>query len=580
MQQALKIGGGGAFWGDSMIGFDQLLNEDLDYIVLDYLAEVTMSVLARAKQKNPELGYATDFVDRLLPDRLGAIARRGVKVITNAGGLNPEAAASRIARLIADRGLALTVTAVGGDDLSGRAEEFRSAGVADMYSNAPFPEDSLSINAYLGAFPLVEALQNGADIVVTGRCVDSAMALAPCIHHFSWRRSDYDRLAAGSLAGHILECGAQATGGIFTDWEESHSWDRIGYPIASIQSDGTIEISKPRDTGGLVSRGTVSEQILYEVGNPAAYHLPDVICDFSNVEVEQISGDLVRVSGASGAPPSGNYKVSVTYADGFRTAFYLSVVGIGSRRKAERVASSLRDRSRRLFSDAGLSDFAEFDFELFGESDCETPTCTTTILKLAARHEDARALEVFTREAVSAGTSMAPGICGVGGGRPRVSPCVRLFSCLLPKGVLEGARLASPSSSPEASHRHRAFPGSNANVATAGRPEEGPPRPTAPLVDFAWARSGDKGDTANIGVIARKPEYVDHLRKHLTIELVRDCLGDAVHGRITRFEAPGLHAFNFVLESALGGGGMASLRNDPQGKGFAQRLLAWRIPSP
>ena len=268
-RDAIRIAGASGFWGDSSIAVPQLLRADnLDYIVFDYLAEITMSIMARARAKDLSAGYATDFVSTIGRDAR-AIGERKIKIISNAGGVNPRACARALEAKLAEAGIKMKIAIVLGDDLLDRADEFRAAGTREMFSGAEMPENLWSMNAYLGAGPIAAALDQGADIVITGRCVDSAVTLGACMHAFGWRADEFDRHAAGSLAGHILECGAQATGGLHTDWEETGDWADIGYPIADIAPDGSFVLSKPQDTGGLVNFATVAEQMLYEIGDPA-----------------------------------------------------------------------------------------------------------------------------------------------------------------------------------------------------------------------------------------------------------------------------------------------------------------------
>ena len=271
----IRIGGASGFWGESDMAVPQFLKAGgLDYIVFDYLAEITMSIMARARAKDPNLGYATDFVSAVIKPHINEIAKQGVKLISNAGGTNPKACGDAVRTIVAETGLDLKVAVITGDDLSDRASDFAQA--REMFSGDTFPEiDSIaSINAYLGAFPIAKALDEGADIVITGRCVDSAVTLGACIHEFGWSRDDLGQLAGASLAGHILECGPQATGGNFTDWESvADSMDEAGYPIAEITADGNFVTTKPGGTGGIVNIGTVGEQMLYEIGDPQAYML-------------------------------------------------------------------------------------------------------------------------------------------------------------------------------------------------------------------------------------------------------------------------------------------------------------------
>ncbi|HEX6957205.1 MAG TPA: acyclic terpene utilization AtuA family protein [Ferrovibrio sp.] len=589
--RTVRIGGASAFWGDSMVAAPQLLSSGaVDYLIFDYLAEITMSIMARMRAKDPTQGYATDFVTVTMKRLLPEIARRKVKIVSNAGGVNPAACAAAIRQLIEQAGLNLKVGVVLGDDLMPDMEKLKPL-LEPMQPGAPdgrrAPERFMSANAYLGAAPIAAALRAGADIVVTGRCVDSALCLGALIHEFGWDIRDFDRLAAGSLAGHIIECGAQATGGLFTDWRHVPDWDDIGYPIAEVSADGGIVITKPENTGGLVSFGTVAEQLVYEIGDPACYKLPDVTCDFSAVTIEEIGADRVRVSGARDRPPSDRYKVSATYLDGFRAVAHLTIGGTEARAKAERTAEAILKRTRRIFTMANLGDYRAVSMEVLGAEAMYGPhagpgaaASREVVLKLAVSHADKAALEIFAREIAPAGTSFSPGTTGFFGGRPTPQPVMRLFSCLIPKAAvpvsleLDGQpqRLDLP------------VIAGDTGGAPAGKPVPAPlpdePRHAVPLVRLAYARSGDKGDDSNIGVIARRPEYLAAIRAALTEDAVRRYFSHLVEGGIERFEWPGINGLNFVLHQALGGGGIASLRNDPQGKAYAQMLLDYPIPVP
>lgn len=583
-QRSIRIGGASGFWGDSGIAAPQLVRGGaLDYLVFDYLAEITMSIMARARAKDPHRGYAHDFVERTLREILADCARSGIRILSNAGGVNPRACGAAIEAVVAELGLDLKVAVVTGDDLLDRAQSF--ADLREMFSGESFPDTPISINAYLGAGPVAMALDHGADIVVTGRCADSALVLGACIHAFKWRHDQYDRLASGSLAGHILECGAQATGGLFTDWEEVPGWENIGYPIAEIDPDGNFIVSKPADTGGLVSVGTVAEQLLYEIGDPRSYALPDVICDFSQVRVVQSAPGEVSVSGALGRPPSGRYKVSATWQDGYRLGLTLTIVGIDADRKARRVAEAVTARVEAMLSARGLEPFMEVSAEILGAEAQYGPHARVSaprevVMKIAAKHTQPAALDLLLREATSSGTSMSPGITGMGGNRPKVSPVVRLFSFLVPVGALEqrlhieGRTLEVPS--------QIVADEQDPPPATVDLPEAGNlfDAVDVPLIRLAWARSGDKGDHANIGVIARHPDYLPWIRQAMTEQAVADYFSHLCAGTVMRFDVPGIHGLNFLLTRALGGGGIASVRNDPQGKGYAQMLLDHRVPVP
>src|SRR4051812_9877389 len=299
--RVIRIGGASGFWGDTAAAVPQLLAAgNLQYLVFDYLAEVTMSILATQRAKDPALGYATDFVQITMREALPEIAARRVRVIANAGGVNPLACRDALLALAGELGIALKVGVVLGDDLRSRAAEF--SGVAEMFSGARWPARIASVNAYLGAFPIARALDAGCDIVITGRCVDSAPTLGALIHEFGWREEDYDLLAQGTLAGHLIECGAQATGGLYTDWDQVPGWSDIGFPIVEARADGRFTVTKPPGSGGLVAPAALAEQLLYEIGDPRAYIVPDAVCDFTRVTMTAGGADRVEVAGARGRP--------------------------------------------------------------------------------------------------------------------------------------------------------------------------------------------------------------------------------------------------------------------------------------
>ena len=587
----IRVGGACGFWGESPQATAQLLTDGrLDYIVYDYLAEITMSIMARARAARPELGYATDFVTAVLKPNLPKIARQGVKIISNAGGVNPAACAEAIRLLIADAGLDLRVAVVSGDDLTSRTAELAAAGVVEMFTGQAFPapETVASVNAYLGAFPIAKALEEGADIVLTGRVVDSAVTLGACIHEFGWNRSDYDLLAGGSLAGHILECGPQATGGNLTDWElAEESYFDIGYPIAEISADGTFVCTKPEPSGGLVTTSTVGEQMLYEIGDPQAYVLPDVVCDFSEVSFRQLAENRVQLSGARGYPAPAEYKVSVTYADGFRGGQMLLFYGFEADRKARRFAEVALERARARLSQSKLADFSETCIELVGDeshygSRRQLRESRDVMVKIAARHRDSKALIILFREIVGMALGGPPGLTGFAGGRPKPSPVVRLFSFTQPKDDIEVVVRSGDQQWIVPEH----VPGGvfdresvERPIAPAAPPDE-QERIEVPLIRLAFGRSGDKGDKANIGIIAREPGHLPWIWAALTEQAVADCFSHFLQGKVERFYLPGSNSINFLLHEVLGGGGIASLRNDPQGKAYAQILLDYPIPLP
>ena len=592
MGTVVRIGGASGFWGDSSVAVPQLAEvPGIQYVVFDYLAELTMSILAGARAKKPDLGYATDFVDIVARQSLKTCRERGIKLVANAGGVNPAACARALEKLAAELGVAVKVAVVDGDDVMPLLPKLRERGFldynsGDFYSGAAMPERIVSANAYLGALPIARALARGADVVVTGRVVDSAVTLGVLMHEFGWGAEDHDRLAAGSLAGHLIECGCQATGGLFTDWESVPDWANMGYPVIDCESDGSFTVTKPAGTGGLVSVATVAEQMLYEIGDPANYVLPDVVCDFTQVKMVSNGEHRVRVSGARGKSPTGTYKVSATYADGFRSTGTLTITGFDAAAKARRSGEAILERTRGIFKRVGLADYTASDLSVLGTGGVYGPHARPqelqeAVMRLAVSHRQKEALEIFAREISPAGTSWSPGTTGsLNAGRPGVAPQIKQFAFLIPKDEVQPrvtvGTVVEPVAVPAGSSAALA-PGDDA-------PSTMPPLPAdvveVPLIRIAYGRSGDKGDSSNVGLIARKPEYLTWLQSQATAEAVRGYLAHLVIGKVRRFALPGIGAVNLVLEGALGGGGMASLRNDPLGKGMAQIVLGMPIKIP
>ncbi|MBL8332604.1 MAG: DUF1446 domain-containing protein [Rubrivivax sp.] len=577
----LRIGGASGFWGDSSVGAPQLVESGLiDVLVFDYLAETTMAILAAARAKKPELGYATDFVDTAMAQVLPGVMQRGIRVVANAGGINPQGCAQALQALAQGLGLNPRIAVVEGDDVSALLPALRAEGVRDMFSGEPLPERVLSANAYLGARAVAQALEAGADIVITGRGVDSAVTLGPLMHAFGWADDAYDRLAGGSLAGHIIECGCQATGGLFTDWQHVPDWAHIGYPIVDCFDDGSFELTKVPGTGGLIDPACVAEQMLYEIGDPGDYRLPDVVCDFRFVRMERVADDRVRVSGARGRPPTGQYKVSATRMDGWRCAGQLVIVGIDAAAKARRTGEAIVERVADILRQRGLPPFSAARVQLLGNetlygAHARTGASREVAVRVVVDHPDRQVLDrIFAREIAPPGTSWSPGTTMAGGGRPSASPLIRPFAFLVDKARVP-VRLRLGDEVQE-------VPVSRGAEATAAAPVPDPPAwadpPDEPLVEvplvrLAWARSGDKGNLSNVGVIARRPEWLPLLWARLTPEAVAAHLAHLVQGRVERFQLPGIAAINFVLHEALDGGGPGSTRWDPLGKGMAQILL-------
>jgi hypothetical protein len=591
-EKKVRIGCASAFWGDTSMAAQQLVQQGrIDYLVFDYLAEVTMSIMAGARMKNADAGFAPDFV-MTLERLLKPIAEQGIKVVSNAGGVNVRGCVAALQAAIDKAGINLKVASVEGDNLVKRQQEFLEAGVVEMFSGEEFPEQCLSVNSYLGASAVRDALSAGADIVITGRIVDSAVVLGPLMHEFDWSETDYDQLAQGSLAGHVIECGAQCTGGNFTDWQLVEAgYANMGFPIVECVGDGSFIVSKPEGTGGLVSVGTVGEQILYEIGDPSQYLLPDVTCDFTGVKLEQLDDSHVLVSGAKGRAPSDHYKVSATYMDGYRCNASFMMGGRQAVEKGQRVAESIIERVSIIFQAMGLENFTATDIEVLGSETTygehsQSLNNREVVVKIAVHHPDKKALGLFAREIAQAATAMAPGLTGLVGGRPKPSPMIRLFSFLWPKDQIAVSYNFNDQTAvvdiAQGESLETFIAASTALVSPEIDMNVDAWDATTSLINLAMARSGDKGDHCNVGVLARDPAYLPYIQNAVQPEKIRQYLSHVMSesSDVKLYALPGLDAFNLMLEQALGGGGIASLRIDPQGKAMAQQLLDMPVSVP
>ena len=582
----IRIGCASAFYGDSQLAARQLVDGgDIDYLVFDYLAEATMAILARAHMTDPKLGFAVDFVTVAMKDVLADCAQKGIKVIANAGGVNVPGCIKALEALCAAEGLNLKVAGVYGDDLSARVDGLRDS-LPEMESGAPLPARLASINAYLGAGPIADALKAGADIVVTGRVVDSALVLGPLMHEYGWAENDYDLLAQGSLAGHVIECGAQCTGGNFTDWHLVPDFSCMSYPIAEVAPDGTFIIDIVPGSGGMVSRATVGEQVLYEIGDPANYLLPDVACDFSGVTLDEVGANRVRVSGARGRAPGPFYKICATYMDGYRLMGSFFIAGPRARGKALTSMEAWVKRTRAAFKAKGIADYRQVSLEALGSEAIYGPygrkgDTREVMGRFGLHHDSKEALMFAAAEFAYLATSATPGMSGSGAGRARPQPLMRIHSALLAKHLVPvtvqlGDDIITA----------RAYGNSAGSYAVKAKSHDLPPLgpmgdwDEVPLEKLAYARSGDKGDSANIGLMARDTRFLPVLEDQVTAAVVADYFAHLVTGEVTRYSLPGFAAYNFLLGAALGGGATGSVRTDAQGKSYGQMLLSLVVRVP
>jgi hypothetical protein len=445
--EPVLIANGQGFWGDSILGPIRLVREGpLHYLTLDYLAEVTLSIMQKLRSRDPSKGYATDFVallDRILPQAI----ERGIRIVANAGGVNPQACRAAVLGVLRKHGLqGVKVGIVEGDDILADLDRLLAGGesFANMDTGEPLAAHRAAVssaNVYLGAFPIAEALDRGAQIVITGRGTDPGLVLGPLIHEFGWKPEDYHRLAAGTIAGHIVECGAQCTGGNYTDWRRIPNLAMVGYPIVEARADGEFVITKHAGTGGRVDVDTVTHQLAYEMGDPARYLTPDVIADFTSVTLRQDGPDRVRVSGARGLPPTPTYKVSLSYQDGWKATGQLTISGPDALDKARLAADIVW---QRLAYDG--CHFAEEErlVEFLGANVCHAGTAVPeyrepaeVVLRMGVKGRERAKIDRFGSELVPLVTSGPPGVTGFAGGRPKATEIIGFWPALLHKSKVQ-----------------------------------------------------------------------------------------------------------------------------------------------
>ena len=592
-QKTIKIGNAGGYWGDDPSALErQVFGGKLDYITMDFLAEITMSIMQKQRSKDDSLGYARDFINMLKPV-LKKLLEDKTTIITNAGGINPISCAQAIHNLGQELGLNPKLAVVHGDDILSSIDDIRGKDV--KFTNMETGEDFASVadklesaNIYYGAAPVVEALKWEPDIIVTGRVTDTGITMAAMIHEFNWALDDWDKLAHGIVAGHIMECGTQSTGGNFTDWHLVPSFNKVGFPIVEVSEDGSFVVTKHEGSGGLVSEDTVREQLFYEMGDPKAYITPDVIADFTSINLEQVGNDRVRVFGVKGEAPTPLYKVSMAYEDGFKAVGSIIISGPKARAKAEKFASIFWERCE--------GDFEEKATEYVGWNAChrslvQNDEGNEILLRLGVRAQSEKDIRKFGKLVPSLILSGPPGVA-VLGGVPRAQKVVSYWPALMPKDVcipriarLEGTEVVeerevdtTATGSFEASEEGiLVATDASATIETVIGEQE---QDWVTLEKLCLARSGDKGDSANVGVLARSQKIYDFLDEYLTAQKMKDYFQELCFGKVSRYSLPNMQGFNFLLDSSLGGGGTKTLRIDAQGKTFAQALLRQKVPAP
>lgn len=582
----VRIGAASATFVDSRTAMPQLLNDDkgLDFIVFDCLAEAVMGNLARSKAAG-QPGYVVDWVDAQIAPYLGQLIERGIKVISNAGGLDPASAAQALRAKADEQGLSLRIAWIEGDNLSDQIEALIDGDTRDTFDGRALASEladadkALSLCVYTGAFSIAAALDAGADIVIAGRIVDSATTLGALIHSFGWGAEDFDLLASGTLAGHMIECSTQVTGGTFTDWESVDNWANIGFPIALCSADGSVILEKPEGTGGLLSCGTAAEQLLYEVSDPQHYIVPDVVCDFSGVSISEVGADRVALSGARGLGRPECLKATLTWDKGWRASALFPVIGLDAAAKARRIGAEFFARMSKMLEQRDMQPFEQTMCTVFGG---EGTDASAAICRMVADHESPLAVQLFAREQSSIITSMAVGVSAplanvvrplshvAGFLLPRSSVTLKLWLDGVPIGFVQPEGGDEWPCEPPSSPEEPVFDGEAIEV---------------PLIKLAWARSGDKGNLFNVGVIARAPEFLPYVYHALKPDAVSahyaEMLGTEAPYEVKRYSVPGFDALNLVVHDALDGGMLASAHIDPAAKGMAQLLLNFpvRIPA-
>jgi len=575
MKEKIIVANASGFWGDELAAMQrQVMSGPTDYLTMDYLAEITMIILSKQKAKDPESGYAKDFV-QTLDSILEEISARGITVIANAGGMNPLACAEAIRERMRAKSLDLPVAVVDGDDLMpnirhlvGKGHELRHVVTGESIGERI--EKVVSANAYIGAKPIVSALEMGARIIITGRTYDAASVVAPIAFELGWNFEDYDKIATALLAGHLIECGPQVTGGNYSQWHEVPSFSNIGYPLVEVHREGHFEIFKHPGTGGIINSKTVKEQLLYEITDPCQYISPDVVSDFTSFSIKDVGIDRVLVQGGKGLPPPEELKVSINYEYGYRVACLLVVSGPNVLKKCDVFSQMFWERVGDGFEKT-RTDYLGYN-GCWGETAPKENEPNEVILRFAALSRDKEPLLKMSRELSGLVLSGPPGVT-VFGGRPKITtafgywPGVIDRKAVTPRLVMDGLERyfhedSRPSSMSDESKEN--------NCLKFSKPTE---TIGVPLSKIAHTRSGDKGDICNIGVAALKPEFYPDLVRELTAQKVASFFKGTVKGNVDRYLLKNIYGMNFVMHNALDGGGTLSLALDNQGKTLEQAIL-------
>lgn len=601
-KKMIRIGNAGGYWGDDPYALRRQVqgNLELNYISIDYLAEITMSILQKQFQKDPSAGYARDFITQLDP-LLPEILDKKIKIITNAGGVNPHGCAKALMQLAQKKGYPLKVAVVEGDnivtsikDLVQKNLPFKNMDTGEHIQN--ILDKIVAANIYFGAQPVVEALKADPDIVICGRVTDTGITLGAMMHEFKWKADEYDKIAHGIVAGHIIECGAQSTGGNFTDWKKVPSFTEMGFPIVECYDDGSFIVTKHDKAGGLVSCQTVREQLVYEMGDPKSYIVPDVIADFSTIQLEQSAPNRVKVFGIKGRPPTDLLKVSIAFEDGWKSVGTLIISGPDARLKAEVFSKILWEKLESELRKQNLKMVEACRTEYIGHDSCHalmTPRITPTeiLLRLNVRDYNKEKLNIF-RKLIPSLILSGPSGVAVTGGAPLISEVISYWPALMPQEYASASVTLFEQSKAQSSFAEKKIADGIQSPVTKGIAEPTPSSKPAssvkssektravPLIHIAHARSGDKGDTANIGIIGRSPECYAWLQQHITAEKVKDWFKNICDGTVNRYDVPNLWALNFLLEESLDGGGTMSLKIDAQGKTYSQALLRCVVDVP